>query len=1183
MKKTSLLTLAAVGMVTAISGIAWASSPELRAVAAEAIQGRNVEQITPLDQQRPQRLPDAGYYTVPFTFGPSSQEEFNECLVVDNTTSDKSFRFDDSNGVTSILGEWNSSAAMDAYCYLPGVQLAAGQYKFSMEYKTKSDLEKFWVKIGTSQTPEGMTIDLIQKEDYSNQTYVQEEVVFTIPEDGIYYIGIHKYSDKGKWYTYMRNFTIESQDPRKPSAPEIESLDFNGEDGVFTVKAPTSSINGDALSENMTLHMLIDGNEVDGSPLTVAPGQSVSKNVNVPRGTHTFSSYVEMTVDGTLLTSSSASQDKKVTKLVTVPMAVPVNMPCDFDDFEYCTVINVDEGTQTWQTNNQAAPDTRECFQYYADWNAAANDWLIFPQINFTETGLYELTLDIATKYSGESLEVYVADEPTVEAMLSGQKVLDLDNYMNAAWVNHKGYFSVSTPGIKYVGVLANSPANRTSLLISNLAVVKGDDYKIADPQFGELSFDGSDGTVPVILPSEKFTGEPLAPGTQVSAELYIDGEKEGETLTGNAGSTVNWTVNLPRGEHSFMTKASYNTPNGVSYSEEVTTSFKVIRPSSFAYQLPLDLDLTGNEIFEDITVFNILPSSNTWTPSDQGLSYKYDSSNPADDWAITLPVNIADASKTLEFTVNAATSSAHYNEKFSVWIGTEPTVEGMTTCILEEVDFAHTVSDNGGPKAFTGTFTVPAAGKYYIGFHCTSEKNMYTLYISELLLSYEGQFDAIPATVENLAITPDPEGNNSATVAFDMPTLNAGGDALAATELTATITSPVETKTVTALPGAHVSQTVAANAGLCHFSVSVANADGPSAALTANAFIGLDTPKTPHFTAINVTEDGLGVELQWDAVTEGVNGGVINPSKLEYRITPWNDYDEDWDYTRSIYTSDTHCIFEVDADTPQDYITLGIEAFQSASTNSSVYEREVVIGKPYNEDINETFEGGGFVYGPVYTFTNTPSNEPYWRLADASTVADGEDGKVLVGTAYADNTDSGIMLPMISTENKQSAVFSFTFLNDDNTPTVEAFVGTYGLDRIILDRVDTPETAADGAWTTYSFAIPESYLLRPWIQPGIYVRFDNATDKGVIKGWNFTSVDKPNAIDGIADGAVRVNAVRGAIVITGAEGLDVTACDVAGRTLFSGSVDTNTLRIPAAAGVHTVLVNGKAFKVMVK
>lgn len=170
MKKTSLLTLAAVGMVTAISGIAWASSPELRAVAAEAIQGRNVEQITPLDQQRPQRLPGAGYYTVPFTFGPSSQEEFNECLVVDNTTSDKSFRFDDSNGDTSILGEWNSSAAMDAYCYLPGVQLAAGQYKFSMEYKTKSDLEKFWVKIGTSQTPEGMTIDLIQKEDYSNQT-----------------------------------------------------------------------------------------------------------------------------------------------------------------------------------------------------------------------------------------------------------------------------------------------------------------------------------------------------------------------------------------------------------------------------------------------------------------------------------------------------------------------------------------------------------------------------------------------------------------------------------------------------------------------------------------------------------------------------------------------------------------------------------------------------------------------------------------------------------------------------------------------------------------------------------------------------------------------------------------------------------------------------------------------------
>ena len=1181
MKKTSLLTLAAVGMVTAISGIAWASSPELRAAAAEAIQGRNVEQITPLDRQRPQRLPEAGYYTVPFTFGPSSLDQFNECLIVDNTDYDRNYSYDLAEA--AIKGEFNGSAPMDAYCFLPGVQLTAGQYRFTVEYKTKSDEENFWIKIGNSRTSEGMTIDLVQKENYCNQSYVTDEVVFNIAEDGIYYIGIYKYSGTNKWHTWMRNFTIESLDPRKPSAPEIESLDFSGEDGVFNVKAPSTTINGDALSGNMTLHMLVDGNEVEGSPISATPGQSVSKNIHVPRGTHRFSTYVDITIDGTEFISAITSLEKKVTKLVTVPMSVPVNMPCDFDDFEYCTIINTVEGSNTWRTNNEAAPDKRECFQYYADWTNPADDWVVFPQIDFTQAGLYELTLDVCTKYDGECFEVYVADEPTAEALLAGQKVLDFDNYQNAAWTKKKGYFSVATPGIKYVGVLANSPTGRNTLLISNLAVVKGDDYKIADPQFGELSFDGSNGTVPVILPSKTFTGEDLAAGTQVSADLYIDGRKEGETLTGNAGSVVSWSVNLERGEHSFMTKASYNTPDGVSYSEEVTTAYKVTRPASFAYELPVDMDFRGDVAFEDITVFNVQPGSKTWIAGDQGLTYNYDTSNPADDWAITLPVNITDASKTLEFTVKASTYSSTYKEKFSVWIGTEPTIDGMTACILDEVEFAHKSEDNGGPKVFTGTFTLPATGKYYVGFHCTSAKNQYNLYIHDFSLAYEGQRAAIPAAVENLTVTPDAEGNNSATVAFTMPTLNAGGIELAASELTATVTSPTETKTVIGMPGAAVSTSVGAKAGNNNFTVSVANADGSSAPVSATAYIGLDTPKTPHFTAINVTEDGLGVELQWDAVTEGVNGGVINPSKLEYRITPWDDYDEDWDYTRSIYTSDTHCIFEVDADTPQDYITLGIEAFQSASTNSSVYEREVVIGKPYNEDFNETFEGGDFVYGPVYTFTNTPSNEPYWRLADASTVADGEEGKVLVGTAYADNTDSGIMLPMISTENKQSAVFSFTFLNDDNTPTVEAFVGTYGLDRIILDRVDTPETAADGAWTTYSFAIPESYLLRPWIQPGIYVRFDNATDKGVIKGWNFTSVDKPNAIDGIADGAVRVNAVRGAIVITGAEGLNVTACDVAGRTLFSGSVDTNTLRIPAAAGVHTVLVNGKAFKIMVK
>ena len=52
----------------------------------------------------------------------------------------------------------------------------------------------------------------------------------------------------------------------------------------------------------------------------------------------------------------------------------------------------------------------------------------------------------MATKYSGESFAVFVAYEPTAEAMLTGQTVLDHRNYTMAAWVNHKRYFSFSTP-----------------------------------------------------------------------------------------------------------------------------------------------------------------------------------------------------------------------------------------------------------------------------------------------------------------------------------------------------------------------------------------------------------------------------------------------------------------------------------------------------------------------------------------------------------------------------------------------------------------------------------------------------------------------------------------------------------------------------------------------------------------
>ena len=137
-------------------------------------------------------------------------------------------------------------------------------------------------------------------------------------------------------------------------------------------------------------------------------------------------------------------------------------------------------------------------------------------------------------------------------------------------------------------------------------------------------------------------------------------------------------------------------------------------------------------------TVFNAGSGATNWVTyngyacsSPNSLSYHWDSTYAANVWAFTPGIALsAGVTYTLNFTERIGSTS--WPEKFEVRCGTSADVAGQTITILAEATYTNTTC-----SALAPTFTVPATGTYYIGFHCTSAADMFYLTIDDINLTH--------------------------------------------------------------------------------------------------------------------------------------------------------------------------------------------------------------------------------------------------------------------------------------------------------------------------------------------------------------------------------------------------------------------------------------------------------------
>jgi len=125
------------------------------------------------------------------------------------------------------------------------------------------------------------------------------------------------------------------------------------------------------------------------------------------------------------------------------------------------------------------------------------------------------------------------------------------------------------------------------------------------------------------------------------------------------------------------------------------------------------------------------LSSTSYYCSGPNSLLYPYNSTAAANAWAFTPGIALT-AGVTYTLSFNQRVASSTWTEIFEVKCGTAATPAGQTITILASANYTNTTCGVLAP-----TFTVPATGTYYIGYHCTSAADQFDLVVDDIALTY--------------------------------------------------------------------------------------------------------------------------------------------------------------------------------------------------------------------------------------------------------------------------------------------------------------------------------------------------------------------------------------------------------------------------------------------------------------
>ncbi len=500
------------------------------------------------------------------------------------------------------------------------------------------------------------------------------------------------------------------------------------------------------------------------------------------------------------------------------------------------------------------------------------------------------------------------------------------------------------------------------------------------------------------------------------------------------------------------------------------------------ALPLPYEHAFNNAQCLNLYTIVNANGDNRTWGYDDSRdvLLYPYSSSENADDYAITPPLQISNE-KTILVEVNAYSYMLKYPESLEITLGTS------TDPATHTVIIPATQLNWESPQTLRTYVTIDEPGNYHIGIHAVSKYNMYFLLVTDIKVS-EGPSLNTPKAVQDVIATPGANGALSTTITFKAPTETFDGNAL--TE-SITITAYRDNEiigTTTCNPGEE--GTIIDNNAINGFNkyvlvTSNSAGDGESYEITCRC--GVDTPSSVNNIKFTTAEDNFTTVISWDAPTEGVEGGYIDPSNLTYTIyVPTAD---GYDVEAIDETTELSYEFTATNNTLQGY-TFYISAKNDIG-ESDLNGGSVVLGKPYVIPFVEAIEGTTLITSPWFTSSDSQTSYATWELGatmenyNLPEIVVAPDGGMVICYDFFEFSDGGcsLQVPKISPIGAESptlyfSMYHYTTASDINELAISITTDDATYEEIFVKKVND---AATNGWVEYQVDLDE-YKDASWI-----------------------------------------------------------------------------------------------------
>lgn len=521
-------------------------------------------------------------------------------------------------------------------------------------------------------------------------------------------------------------------------------------------------------------------------------------------------------------------------------------------------------------------------------------------------------------------------------------------------------------------------------------------------------------------------------------------------------------------------------------------------------------------------------------------LRYKYSYDCAADDWAILPAVSLTDTEALYRFAADfvADSNDASLAEVFEVCMGTAPTPQAMTTVLIPS-----TTLHQKTYKEFSAIFSVPTAGEYYIGIHCTSPADRSSLFIRNISVAVSDLKTGAPLPPAEMEGVADATGALSATVSLTLPTMSVAGVPLSGNMTVNLEANPGKSTptqaTTTGAPGQRVSLTIPTMQGKNELKATLTNEDGTSEPTTIYTYTGLDTPGPVQNLHAAVSEDNMTIHFTYQAPADtGTHGLPCPRTGITYTLVTLVDgggYQTLAEIGQDVFEVD----YTMPADNPLTYYTYYIMANNRAGDAEEFAGVKAMAGTPFALPFEDEAQPQMFSYGmEKFPLTEMGDNQDYrvsWGFGypgylGADFVKEGVEAG-LVGMNEQSEPTLGLMgLAKVSTLGTHNAAATITMFTGACS-NIEILGQTYGQSEPVL-VADISQINWSRGYNDFTFLLPESLQNRPWVQLFIRVTMSDTNEIFVMTRYGARVV---------ADNDLSFSAISGPATLNVAETADYT------------------------------------------